>query len=105
MHMHMRMFCHDLVLTYEPKHWCFHFHIMRVNTVVGATRGRESSEPEAYMPRNRALVDLLLHRQQDIYCLQVHRTALPALIAGKAGRASLTGSRALQSVCLLTQRP
>ena len=37
----------------------------------GCARGRESSEPDAYMPRNQALVDLLLERRQDIYCLQV----------------------------------
>ena len=42
------------------------------------------------MGRNRALVDLLLDRKQDIYCLQVHRTALPASIP---------------VICLLTQRP
>jgi len=34
-------------------------------------RGRESSEPDVYMPRNQALVDLLLERRQDVYCLQV----------------------------------
>ncbi|KAK9821977.1 hypothetical protein WJX81_000051 [Elliptochloris bilobata] len=33
-------------------------------------RGRESSEPEAFLPRNEALVNVLLERQQDIYCLQ-----------------------------------
>ena len=52
----------------------------QVETVVGVSRGRESNEPEAYMPRNRALVDLLLDRQQDILCLQVRRTALPATL-------------------------
>ena len=53
----------------------FHLHTVQVNTAVGATRGRESSDPEAYMPRNRALVDLLLERRQDIYCLQVRQAA------------------------------
>ena len=54
------------------------------------------------MPRNRALVDLLLNRKQDIYCLQVHRTALPA----KKCMARLSDwSVSFPVICLLTQRP
>lgn len=34
-------------------------------------RGRESNAPEDFLPRNKALVDLLLERRQDVYCLQV----------------------------------